>query len=149
MAPEQARGDAEVDARADIYGLGATLFEMIAGRPPHVGPTPIAILARLVTTPAPRLGEVLPDVPVALDDLVCEMLATHPEERPYRAGDVAARLRQIARDLDSLPMTARAQASPSEIPPISMGSAVLSTTKQGGSRLVTSILATHVPKGPT
>src|SRR5690606_1369202 len=64
MAPEQARGDAEVHARADIYGLGATLFEMIAGRPPHMGPTPIAILARLVTTPAPRLTEIFPEAPL-------------------------------------------------------------------------------------
>ncbi|MBX3211005.1 MAG: protein kinase [Labilithrix sp.] len=146
MAPEQARGDAEVDARADIYGLGATLFEMIAGRPPHMGPTPIAILARLVTTPAPRLGEVFPDAPVPLDDLLCEMLATHPEERPARAADVALRLRNIAVELERTPMTTRAQ-SP-DLAPLSMGSIVLSTSRPGGSRLVTSILATHVPKGP-
>ena len=146
MAPEQARGDAEVDARADIYGLGATLFEMIAGRPPHMGPTPIAILARLVTTPAPRLGEVFPDAPVTLDDLLCEMLATHPEERPSRASDVALRLRSIAAELERTPMTTRAQ-SP-DLAPMNLGSLVLSTSKPGGSRLVTSILATHVPKGP-
>ncbi len=146
MAPEQARGDQEVDARADIYGLGATLFEMIAGRPPHMGPTPIAILARLVTTPAPRLGEVFTDAPVSLDDLLCQMLATHPEERPSRAADVALRLRQIASELERSPMTTRTQ-SP-EMAPLSMGSIVLSTSKPGGSRLVTSILATHVPKGP-
>ena len=82
MAPEQARGDTEVDARADLYGLGATLFEMVAGRPPHVGPTPIAILARLVTTPAPRLCEVLPEAPATLDDLMARLLATVPQERP-------------------------------------------------------------------
>ena len=146
MAPEQARGDAEVDSRSDIYGLGATLFEMVAGRPPHMGPTPIAILARLVTTPAPRLGEVVADVPVSLDDLLCEMLATHPEERPARAADVAARLRSIAVEVEHAPMTTRAQ-SP-EMAPLSMGSLVLTTSKPGGSRLVTSILATHVPKGP-
>ena len=146
MAPEQARGDAEVDARADIYGLGATLFEMIAGRPPHMGPTPIAILARLVTTPAPRLGEVFPDAPIPLDDLLCEMLATHPEERPSRASDVALRLRSIAAELERTPMTTRAQ-SP-DLAPMNLGSLVLSTSRPGGSRLVTSILATHVPKGP-
>ncbi|MBS2017340.1 MAG: protein kinase [Deltaproteobacteria bacterium] len=146
MAPEQARGDAEVDARADIYGLGATLFEMIAGRPPHVGPTPVAILARLVTTPAPRLTEIFPEAPFSLDDLLCNMLATHPEERPERAGDVARRLREIAIELESAPMTTRTQ-SP-DMAPQSMGSMVLSSGKPGGSRLVTSILATHVPKGP-
>jgi tetratricopeptide (TPR) repeat protein len=151
MAPEQARGDAEVDARADIYGLGATLFEMIAGRPPHVGPTPIAILARLVTTPAPRLGEVFTEAPVSLDDLLCEMLATHPEERPARAADVAMRLRAIAADVEH--DIASIRPGPiSEIAPMSMGEIVLSTQTSkpgaGGSRLVTSILATHVPKGP-
>ncbi|MFO0737357.1 MAG: protein kinase [Labilithrix sp.] len=150
MAPEQARGDAEVDARADIYGLGATLFEMIAGRPPHVGPTPIAILARLVTTPAPRLGEVFTEAPVSLDDLLCEMLATHPEERPTRAADVAMRLRQIASDVENELVSIRGPVS--DIAPMSMGDIVLgapgSSSKSGGSRLVTSILATHVPKGP-
>jgi tetratricopeptide (TPR) repeat protein len=151
MAPEQARGDAEVDARADIYGLGATLFEMIAGRPPHIGPTPVAILARLVTTPAPRLSEIFPDVPISLDDLLCHMLATHPEDRPSGAGEVARRLREIAAELDGArgqDMTTRAQSPDSGTSPQSMGSMILSSARPGGSRLVTSILATAVPKGP-
>ncbi len=147
MAPEQARGDAEVDARADIYGLGATLFEMIAGRPPHVGPTPIAILARLVTTPAPRLTEIFPEAPHGLDDLLAAMLATHPEDRPERMSDVALRLRAVAGEIALAPATTRLRA-PETSPPMSMGSIVLSTAKPGGTRLVTSILATHVPKGP-
>lgn len=146
MAPEQARGDVEVDARSDIYGLGATLFEMVAGRPPHVGPTPIAILARLVTTPAPRLTEIFPEAPHSLDDLLSEMLATHPEDRPSRAADVAARLRTIATELEDAPQDMRTN-SPFESQP--MGSVVLSSVRPAsGSRLVTSILATHVPKGP-
>jgi tetratricopeptide (TPR) repeat protein len=152
MAPEQARGDAEVDARADIYGLGATLFEMIAGRPPHIGPTPIAILARLVTTPAPRLSEIFPDVPVSLDDLLCNMLATHPEDRPEGAGEVANRLRLIAVELEQArgqDMSTRAQSPDSGNTPQSMGSMILQSARPGGSRLVTSILATAVPKGPT
>ncbi len=113
MAPEQARGDAEVDARSDIYGLGATLFEMIAGRPPHVGPTPVAILARLVTTPAPRLTEIFPEAPHSLDDLLSDMLMTHPEDRPARAAEVATRLRAIATELENAPQTTRTQ-SPDE-----------------------------------
>jgi tetratricopeptide (TPR) repeat protein len=151
MAPEQARGDQEVDVRADIYGLGATLFEMIAGRPPHVGPTPIAILARLVTTPPPRLMEVFPDATIELDELMASLIATYPEERPASGRMVAAQLRSIAKDLAqgaTSPQLTRGL--PSEMPPASMGSIVLSTSKGnvGGTRLVTSILATHVPKGP-
>src|SRR4029079_13947398 len=82
MAPEQARGDAPIDAHSDIYSLGATLFELIAGRPPHVGPNAIATLARLVTTAPPRLSELRPDVPTLVDMLVCRMLETDPAARP-------------------------------------------------------------------
>ncbi len=88
MAPEQARGDAPIDARCDIYSLGATLFELLAGRPPHVGPNAIATLARLVTTAPPRLSELRPDVPTLVDMLVCRMLETDPAGRPSSMREV-------------------------------------------------------------
>ena len=141
MAPEQARGDVVVDARADLYSLGATLFEMIAHRPPHVGPTPIAILARLVTTPAPRLGEVLAEVPLELDDLMAALLAAHPEDRPSSAAEVAERLREVARDVGYGMPTVRVSDPPMSAPQ----SVVIGSV--GGSRVITSILATQVPKG--
>jgi tetratricopeptide (TPR) repeat protein len=147
MAPEQARGESEVDVRSDIYSLGATLFEMLTGRPPHVGPTPIAVLAKLVTTPAPRLRELYPEAPLGLDELVGRLLATFPDERPSSAREVAAELRQIRDDLTS-PDTHTIMDANTE-PPMSIGSIVLSTARGlGGQRLVTSILATFVPKGP-
>ncbi len=145
MAPEQARGDTEVDARADLYGLGATLFEMIAGRPPHVGPTPIAILARLVTTPAPRLCEVFPDAPLSLDELMSTLLATLPQDRPSSGADVARELRRIATELSSSVEVARGIP---EGDPLSHGTGSSTGTRNaGGTRMVTSILATQVPKG--
>ena len=147
MAPEQARGDGEVDARADLYALGATLFEMIARRPPHVGPTPVAILARLVTTPAPRLSEVVPEIPLALDELMYELLATSPADRPISAASVAERLRALSSDL-SLHGHALVTRVVEEEPPMSQApTSGISIPSGGGSRLVTSILATHVPKG--
>jgi tetratricopeptide (TPR) repeat protein len=143
MAPEQARGDGEVDVRADLYALGATLFEMITGRPPHVGPTPIAILARLVTTPAPRLSEVFLDAPSRLDELMAQLLATAPNERPETAADVARELRAIhdelgARSSDRLTRSGSFEAAPASL---------TTGSKGGGSRLVTTIVATNVPKG--
>ena len=160
MAPEQARGDGEIEARADLYSLGATLFEMIAHRPPHVGPTPIAILARLVTTPAPRLSEVLTGVPPALDDLLASLLATAPGERPVSAEVVAEDMRRIASEvaLDAAHGQRRMAPAPPESERDAVSSASGGASKApvsglapisgGGSRLVTSILATHVPKGP-
>ncbi len=151
MAPEQARGDEGVNARADLYALGATLFEMITGRPPHVGPTPIAILARLVTTPPPRLSDIYPEIMPALDDLMAELLATDSSERPRDAGIAADRLRAVAAELAARggSETTRDAHSPASVPPISqVGPASQLSHSSGGSRLVTTILATHVPKGP-
>ncbi|HEY2509396.1 MAG TPA: protein kinase [Polyangiaceae bacterium] len=147
MAPEQARGDTEVDARADLYGLGATLFEMVAGRPPHVGPTPIAILARLVTTPAPRLSEVLPEVPATLDDLMARLLATVPQERPSGGAEVARELRRIAREVATSNELTRKVADGDSAPPHSFGGSLTTSRNAGGTRMVTSILATQVAKG--
>ena len=150
MAPEQARGDGEVSAAADLYALGATLFEMIAHRPPHVGPTPIAILARLVTTPAPRLSEVFPNVPVALDELMWQLLSTSPVDRPQSAEYVAEELRKLASELtlnssqvERVIVPMDGASGPPSTPPTSG----IVLPPLGGTRLVTSILATHVPKG--
>ncbi len=139
MAPEQARGDGEVDSRADFYALGATLFEMITGRPPHVGPTPIAILARLVTTPAPRLADVFVNAPPRLDEIMARLLAMAPAERPSSAAEVARELRGIAADLGANPSDQLTRGEGRETFP--------AVDKTGGTRLVTTIVATHLPKG--
>jgi tetratricopeptide (TPR) repeat protein len=143
MAPEQARGDGEVDTRADLYALGATLFEMITGRPPHVGPTPIAILARLVTTPAPRLSEVFLDAPARLDELMASLLATAPSERPASAADVARELRAIHDELGTQSSDRLTRSGAFEAAPASLTTG----SKGGGTRLITTIVATNVPKG--
>jgi hypothetical protein len=143
MAPEQARGDGEVDARADLYALGATLFELIAGRPPHVGPTPIAVLARLVTTPAPRLAEVFHDATPRLDEIVSQLVATSPGDRPSSAHNVARDLREAAAELDPTSGRSRSPTGSYEPPQAS----VTTTGQRGGMRLVTTIVATNVPKG--
>lgn len=95
MAPEQARCDGSVDARSDIYSLGATLFELVSGRPPHVGPTAIATLARLVATPPPRLSELRSGVSPLLDDIVSQMLATEREQRPSSIREVYEALSEV------------------------------------------------------
>jgi len=135
MAPEQARGDAPIDARCDVYSLGATIFELVAGRPPHVGPTAIATLARLVTTPAPRLSDLRRDCPPLLDDLVQRMLQTDPELRPASVAEVVGPLAALLRESGAVPLT---------IPP----SEPLLSSRLGtsASRLLTSIVALRFPQ---
>ena len=80
MAPEQAAGERALDARVDVYALGAVLYEMLAGVPPFVADSREAILRMLRDPPAP-LAARRPNVPVAVDAAVSRALAKHASER--------------------------------------------------------------------
>jgi eukaryotic-like serine/threonine-protein kinase len=90
MSPEQALGG-PVDPRTDLYGLGCTLYAMLAGAPPFAG-DPLSVLHQHVNEPPPPLRERRPDVPVELDALVSELLAKDPADRPADAAVVRERL---------------------------------------------------------
>jgi tetratricopeptide (TPR) repeat protein len=95
MAPEQAAGE-DVDARADLYALGVTLYELLAGEVPF-REGDIARHHRETPPPDPRAKA--PDVPEELAAVVQALLAKRPEGRPASAAEVAARLQQIGRSL--------------------------------------------------
>jgi response regulator RpfG family c-di-GMP phosphodiesterase/serine/threonine protein kinase len=82
MAPEQARDARSVDIRADIYGLGGTLYWLLSGRKPFPGNRPVVeeLLARQKESPTP-LRNHCPDLPLELEAIVCQMLARDPGDR--------------------------------------------------------------------
>jgi eukaryotic-like serine/threonine-protein kinase len=92
MAPEQARGAKHLDARADVFGLGAVLFKCLTGLPAFAGEDEIAILAKMLFEAPPRARDVRKDLPEALDDLLARMLSRDPLQRPADGGIVAAEL---------------------------------------------------------
>jgi tetratricopeptide (TPR) repeat protein/predicted Ser/Thr protein kinase len=95
MAPEQAMGVRDIDARADVFALGCVLFECLAGRPPFEGPHDIAVLAKVLREEVPRLRDVRPDAAESLDELVACLLAKDRGQRPRDARAVLAKLEKI------------------------------------------------------
>lgn len=95
MAPEQIRGERDLDGRVDVFALGCLLYECLTGRPTFEGLDPRAVLAKVLFEEAPRVSWSRSDVPSALDHLVAAMLDKDPTRRPRDGREVAARLEEI------------------------------------------------------
>lgn len=106
LAPEQAQGSQNVDGRADIYSLGVTLFEMIAGRTPYTGDTMMARLVARVTQKAPSIAEFAPDATPALASLLEKALEFDPSARFATAGEFAAGLERVINQSSTTAMAA-------------------------------------------
>lgn len=91
MSPEQAAGE-PVDARADIYGLGAVAFFAVTGRPPFDHPSVGRLLAAQLTETPPRADAVNPTVPAALADVIARCLAKSPADRYQTAAELGEAL---------------------------------------------------------
>jgi len=89
MSPEQAMGERTVDARTDIYALGAVTYEMLVGEPPFTGPTAQAIVAQVMTASPPSLSSKRTTVPPNVDEAVATALQKLPADRFGSAAEFA------------------------------------------------------------
>ena len=95
MAPEQIRGTPEISHKTDLYALGAVLYHLLTGEPPFGGPTALVMMHNHINEPPKRPSAKIQEIPKALDDLVVNLMAKSPADRPWDGEAVA----QILRDL--------------------------------------------------
>ncbi|HRG94871.1 MAG TPA: serine/threonine-protein kinase [Polyangiaceae bacterium] len=110
MSPEQSRGE-PLDARSDLYSMGIVLFQMLTGRVPFTGDTPLGVVVKQVTDPPPRPSSIRPEVDPRLEEICLRALEKRPEDRFQSAGEMRAALLGVVDPSQSLPLTRAATES--------------------------------------
>jgi serine/threonine-protein kinase len=130
MSPEQGSAG-DLDGRADIYGLGCVLYEMLAGVPPFLGPTAQAVLARHAVDPVPSLRTLRPAVPLGVERAIERALAKVPADRFPTAAQFVEALHAAPETAPTAASAPRAAPSPAVRRGVLAAGAVLLVTLAG------------------
>jgi len=108
MSPEQAQGES-IDGRSDIYGLGVIIFELLTGKQPYQGNTPMSVVVKHITDPVPHILDVKPDLPPAIEAVIEKAMAKDRDERFSTVKALTDALDAVARgeipDLENIDKT--------------------------------------------
>ena len=113
LSPEQARGEI-VDSRSDLYSTGCLLYELLTGRPPFIGESPVSIAYQHVSEQPVPPSQLDPAVTPQIDTIVLTALAKNPEDRYQTAAEMRA---DVERAIAGLPVTAPVPVVPSAATP--------------------------------
>lgn len=95
MAPEQIRGTPAVSHKTDLYALGVLLYQMLTGKPPFEGASPVVLMHCHLNEAPPRPSASVQEIPKELDDLVVKLMAKSPADRPWDAAAVEHALQEL------------------------------------------------------
>jgi serine/threonine-protein kinase len=95
MSPEQASGDDSVDARSDIYSLGAVMYYMLTGQPPFISDNPLKVMIAHASQEVTPPREINPEIPIELEEVVMRCLEKDPEHRYQDVAELQQALREI------------------------------------------------------
>ena len=95
VSPEQAQG-ANVDSRADIYGMGVMIYEMLTGRKPYDAESPMSVAVRHITEPIPDILQANPELPIEVDTIIRTAMAKDREDRYSNAKELSRALNRAA-----------------------------------------------------
>jgi eukaryotic-like serine/threonine-protein kinase len=101
LSPEQAQGTS-VDARSDVYSVGCVLYEMLTGRPPFTGDSPVSIAYKHVKEDPVPPARLNPDIPSPLEAVVMKCMAKNPENRYQTANELREDLERLSQGLPTL-----------------------------------------------
>lgn len=97
MAPERTRGLTEVDGRSDLYGLGATVYALLTGRPPFTGKSLVETVTRIRQTEPEKPTKYQMSIPPRFEGVVLKLLAKRPEDRYQSAAELLTELERIGK----------------------------------------------------
>ncbi len=102
IAPEVVQGQ-PIDSRSDIYALGVMLFELLSGKPPFVGTSPLETALQHLQSPLPSLHKLSPDIPIAMELVVNHALARDPGQRFQRVSELVEAFAQVCNGITNRP----------------------------------------------
>lgn len=89
MSPEQCRGSREITNKSDLYSMGVMFFELLTGRKPFIAETVMEMFMQHTQGKHPRPSRLVLELPIALDNLICDLLQKEPDKRPFNAEAVS------------------------------------------------------------